>query len=177
MAGNIIKLVITLLVGYFFGFVAGMVLGAFVGAIPGLFFHEIVNSNGSIFMSIALLLILGVLNGIFATLLVNKFLDGNVKLRNGVLFGLTVGFTSIFFVGIISVASFGATNYQYYLYPVLYSGIAGSRMGEIIFPVIGTIRVVQSIFEDRKKATENEEHLKATMMFLRRDTSDKEKRG
>ena len=178
MAGNILKLLVTLIIGYFLGLFIGMISGAVLGAIPGLFFREIVNSDKTILMSIALSLISGVFIGFLATLLVNKFFSANDKPLTGALLGLVVGFIVVFFVdGVIDVSPSDAINYPFYLYPVVYSGIVGSDIGEIIFPIISAIRVIRSIIEDQKEAINNKKRLEEIKLSLGINSSKEEKRG
>ncbi len=175
---NILNILGILIVEYLLGTTLGMVLGAFIGALPGLFYREIVNSGFSIIMSISISLILGILNGLIATLMFNKFYCSNGKLFNGTLLGFAIGLTGIFFdYGIINVESFEINNYQYYLYPIIYSGIVGSNIGEIIFPIIGAILFVRSIIEDNKSSANNAERLEEIKKSLGINSSNVEKRG
>jgi hypothetical protein len=158
--GNILKIVIALILGYLFGLVFGAISGALLGAIPGLFFREIILFKQSILMSITLVLILGGLLGLFASKLVNKFLDVNDNPFISMMFGLLVGILVIVFkVGVIGISDLDTSDQRIYLVPIFYGEIAGSAIGSIIFSIIGAIGVVRVIIKDDNDAKNNKQRL------------------
>jgi hypothetical protein len=63
------------------------------------------------------------------------------------------------------------------IYPIIYGGILGSEIGSIIFPIIGTTRVIRDILANNKEARNDEKRLEQIQMFLDIHLSNKEKRG
>ena len=176
MIRYILKIIATLCISYLLGLTFGSILGIFLGAIPGLFFREIVNSNQTVLMSITLTLILGVLLGLFAMHFVNKIFTASDKPLIGVLLGIVVGFIVVFFVeGVIDISDPETFIKPMIIIPIVYSGIVGSDIGSIIFPIIGTTRVIQDIFKNNKEAINNEKRLEQIQMFLDKHLSKKEK--
>ena len=178
MIRNILKITATLCLGYLLGLTFGIILGIFLGGIPSLLFREIVNSNQIVLMSISLTLILGVLLGFFAMHLVNKIFAASDKPLIGALLGIAVSLMVVFFVeGVIDISDPEMFVKPMGIYPIIYGGILGSDIGSIVFPIIGTTRVIQDILKNNKAARNNEKRLEQIQMFLDRYLSNKEKRG
>ena len=175
---NILKIIATLCIGYLLGLTFGSILGIFLGGIPSLFFREIVNSNQTVLMSITLTPILGGLLGFFAMQFVNKIFAVNDKPLLGVLLGIVVGFIVVFYLeGVIDISDHETFIKPMGIIPIIYSGIVGSDIGSIIFPIIGTTRVIQDILTNNKAARNNENRLEHMQIFLDKHLSNKEKRG
>ena len=178
MIRNILKIIATLCIGYLLGLTFGIILGIFLGGIPALFFRQIINSNQTVLMSITLTLILGGLLGFFAMQFVNKIFAANDKPLIGVLLGIVVGFIVVFFAeGVIDISDPETFIKPMGIYPIIYSGIVGSDIGSIVFPIIGTTRVIRDILANNKEARNDEKCLKQIQMFLGIHQSNKEKRG
>ena len=143
---NLPKFIAILIISYLLGITFGSIFGIFLGGIPALFFREIISSNLATPVSVAISLILGGLLGFLAMQLVNKLFPPSSKPLAGILLGFAVGLIVIFFVeGIIYVPDPDSLMKPMYTYPIIYSGIVGSNVGSIIFPIIGVIRVIRDI--------------------------------
>jgi hypothetical protein len=178
MVRNILTIIATLSIGYLLGLTFGIILGIFLGGIPSLLFREIVNSHQTVLMSITLTLILGVLLGFFAMHLVNKIFAASDKPNIGALLGIAVSLMVVFFVeGVIDISDPEMFVKPMGIYPIIYGGILGSEIGSIIFPIIGTTRVIRDILANNKEARNDEKRLEQIQMFLDIHLSNKEKRG
>lgn len=178
MIRNILKIVATLVVGYLLGLTFGAIFGIFLGGIPALFFREIINFNQTVLMSITLTLILGVLLGLFAMRLVNRIFDASGKPLIGVLVGLMAGFIVVFFIeGVIDISDSEMFIKPMYIFPIVYSGVIGSEIGSIIFPIIGGLGVIRDIITKTKEAKNHEDRLDQFQGFLDKQLPGKEKHG
>jgi len=175
---NILKIIATLCIGYLLGLTFGSILGIFLGGTPSLFFREIVNSNQTVLMSITLALILGGLLGYFAMQFVNKIFTANDKPLIGVLLGIVVGFIVVFYLeGVVDIPDPETFIKPMGTIPIIYSGIVGSDIGAIVFPIIATTRVIQDILTNNKTTRNNENRLEQMQIFLDKHLSNNEKRG
>jgi len=178
MIRNILMLFATLGVGYLLGLTFGIILGIFLGGIPYLLFREIVNSNQTVLMSISLALILGVLLGFFAMHLVNKIFAASDKPLIGALLGIAVSLMVVFFVeGVIDISDPEKFVKPMGIYPIIYCGILGSNIGSIVFPIIGTTRVIRDILANNKEIRKDDKSLEQIQKFFDIHLSNKEKRG
>jgi hypothetical protein len=178
MIRNMLKIISTLCIGYILGLTFGIIFGIFLGGIPSLFFREIVNSHQTVLMSISLALILGVLLGFFAMHLVNKIFAASDKPLIGALLGIAVSLMVVFFVeGVIDISDPEMFVKPMGIYPIIYGGILGSDIGSIVFPIIGTTRVIRDILANNKETRKDDKSLEQIQKFFGIHLPNKEKRG
>ena len=175
MIRNILIIIATLFICFLVGLTIGSMLGILLGGIPALLFREIINSNQTTLMSITLILIQGVLLGFFAMHLANNIFDAKDKPLIGVLLGILVGlFVVFFFDGVINIydpESFKKSM----IIPIIYSGKVGAEIGVIIFPIIGTKKIIRDILANKNAAKINENGLVQMQKFFRNHLSNKDK--
>lgn len=159
MIGNILKITAILFIGYLIGLTFGSFFGIFLGAIPALFFREIINSNQPVLLSITLSLILGGLLGFLAMQICNKIFEASDKPLIGVLLGIAIGFIVVFFVeGVIYFPDLVTLTTPMGIYHIIiYTGIIGTSIGAIIFPIYGATRVIRDILTNNIEARSNKE--------------------
>jgi len=178
MIESIPKIIAILIICYLLGLTFGIIFGIFLGAIPTLFFKEIINSNQAVLVSITISLLLGGLLGFLAVQFANLVYVPSDNPLKGVLFGFAIGLIVVFFVeGVIYLPEPEALIRPMYIYPIMYSGIVGSNIGSIIFPIIGLLRVIRDIVANNTEARSNSEHLEQTKMFLGMHSSNEDNRG
>jgi len=162
MTGSIHKIIAILFISYLLGLTFGIIFGIFLGGFPTLFFKEIINSNQEVLVSITLSLILGGLLGFLAMQLANHVFAHSDNPLIGILLGFAVGLIVVFFVeGVIYIPDPETLIKPMYIYPIIYSGIVGSYIGSIIFPIIGVIGVIRDIVANNIEARSNSERFGA----------------
>jgi len=167
MIRNILMIFATLGIGYLLGLTFGIILGIFLCGIPSLLFREIVNSNQTVLMSISLTLVLGFLLGFFAMHLVNKIFAASDKPLIGALLGIAVSLMVVFFVeGVIDISDPEMFVKSMGIYPIIYGGILGSNIGSIVFPIIGTTRVIRDILANNKEIRKDDKSLEQIQKFF-----------
>ena len=176
MIGNILKIIIFLIVGSLFGLVFGATTGALLGALPGLIFREIILFKQTILMSISLGVFLGGLFGLFSTKLVNRIFEVNNEPLNGAIFGIIVGILVTMRTGIIGNSGLDTSDSFVFLIPVFYSQILGSKIGAIVFSMIGATSIIKSIIEEHNSLKDNKQKLEEVKKSLGIHSSE-EKRG
>ena len=178
MIGNVLKITVTLALGYALGWIAGSTLGFVVGAVPALFFREIVDSNLAIVMSISTSLLLGAILGFLATQISNRLFAASDKPWTAVMIGMVIGLIVLFFVdGILSFSDSATLDQSATMLPLIYAGMVGSDIGSIIFPIVGATRVIRDIMETHKEARKNQKRLEEIQISLGIHAPQEGKRG
>jgi len=175
MIANILKIITTLTICYFIGLTFGVIFGIFLGGIPSLFFREIIFSNQTILMSIIISIILGVMLGFFAMQLVSKYFSAKAKPVIGIFLGLAVSLVIVFiFEGVIDISDPALINQPMSIIPIIYSGIVGSYIGAIMFPLIGAYRVILDLVASYKEERSNKNGLTELQKFLSKNPPNEE---
>jgi membrane protein DedA with SNARE-associated domain len=52
------------------------------------------------------------------------------------------------------------------IYPIIYCGILGSNIGSIVFPIIGTTRVIRDILANNKEIRKDDKSLEQIQKFF-----------
>jgi uncharacterized membrane protein YraQ (UPF0718 family) len=96
MIKNIIKVLAAIIVGYILGVVLGLIAGGTTGFTMSIFFREIVSSNLTVWMSVAMAIVLGGTLSYIGTEAGIKIFETPDNSRLGILFGAVFGL--VFFV-------------------------------------------------------------------------------
>ena len=177
MVGNVLKIIITIVLGYALGWLFGSMLGALLGAIPAFFFGAIVELNLVAVVSLALALLVGATLGFLATQIGNRLSQTSDNPTMAVTIGMFLGVIFLLVDGMLGVAEGAELHRAFNLMPIVYTGIVGADIGSLLFPLLGTVRVLREIIESSKEVRSNRERLKEIQVSLGMNSSEKEKSG